>query len=441
MPIPINTYEAAWLFDGEDGWLVKDSENEGKFDVNPCAKYACKRLESDANKLAPPLVSREYAIRVVINSPTEWNRRGRISVRLAQKSTPFSEFDLSDAAAGIANWVCFALKKAMRSQGTGSGMIYLVDEPERHLHPLAQEEIARWIMEESRADTCTIIATHATPFLDLRSEDINLKPEDINLRSENVHYVMVMREENGQTVLEPMSEDVLGALEKHSLDLGLSPVAVMQLTRGWLFVEGEDDRQIFETLFNKELGAARIRVLPFRGARRAKATVENLELLRPFGLPLCVVLDNVRAAAIIEGRLPTEAKTEEEKVVEQLIKMRESGLDIEVYPFDYPDIVCALPELVIRALMSEEGLDPAQFKGWDDIVAKWKESGSKPSFKAYALQRLGFQKNQSVTDLIARGLELWDGAVPDRHPLAQTVKGIIAYTDERSRGGSVEASG
>ena len=421
--------------EGDDGWLVEESSGSGTYRISDRVMLRCDQLSERATALAPPFVRDKYKIYVVPNPPNTWHRRGRISIELSRRSNEAGVFDLSRASAGVSLWVFFAIRKAMRelesahsankpletgmaATGSASVDLYLIDEPEQHLHPLAQSEMAKWLIEEATEGTCTIIATHSAPFLNLGYED--------------VEYLMVVRE-GEETVVKRATGDVLGTLEMHSRELGLPPAAVLQLTRGWLFVEGEDDRRVLMTLFGKRLREAGIRVIPFQGARRAKATFENLELLGPFGLPTYVILDNVRAAAITDGKLPLRVKTEEEKVVEQLIEMRNAGRNIEVIPFPYPDIVCALPDQAVRDVLLDGHREPGKFTGWDRMVEEWRGVGGPKTgsdFKAYVLSTLGF-KRESISSFIGKGLKLWDGVVPDRHPLAGAVEKIIAQVSHK----------
>lgn len=64
---------------------------------------------------------------------------------------------------GIEIIITLLLLKALSTGAKNSSLIYLIDEPELHLHPKAQEALARILLEESK-DKQIIISTHS-PYL------------------------------------------------------------------------------------------------------------------------------------------------------------------------------------------------------------------------------------------------------------------------------------
>jgi hypothetical protein len=87
--------------------------------------------------------------------------------------------------------------------------LYVIDEPERHLHPLAQGDVARWVAalaQEAGADV--LVASHASPFL--------------NLPTTLAEYILVTRDEHRITRSVAVSADVIGRLDRVAEDAGLS---------------------------------------------------------------------------------------------------------------------------------------------------------------------------------------------------------------------------
>ena len=51
-----------------------------------------------------------------------------------------------------------------------SRTLYVFDEPERHLHPTAQDEAAQWVAALAEDDTAVVVATHSLSFLNLSAD-------------------------------------------------------------------------------------------------------------------------------------------------------------------------------------------------------------------------------------------------------------------------------
>ena len=83
--------------------------------------------------------------------------------------------------------------------------LYVIDEPERHLHPTAQADVAEWVAQlgaQQGADV--IVASHASSFL--------------NLPSALVEYILVYRDEERITRATTVTGDVIGLLDSIAED-------------------------------------------------------------------------------------------------------------------------------------------------------------------------------------------------------------------------------
>ena len=102
--------------------------------------------------------------------------------------------------------------------------LYLLDEPEAHLHPVAQREAAAWVVERARGGAEFVVATHAPSFL--------------NIRYEATSYVRVHRDAQGITRATAIDESAPGALREDARSAGYGSIAeLFQLTRAVLVVE------------------------------------------------------------------------------------------------------------------------------------------------------------------------------------------------------------
>src|ERR1019366_6719149 len=117
-------------------------------------------LAERANALAPPFVRHQATI---FFSPgafvSDGGREARVAVRfgLADESITV---DYEELGAGIRRWVGISLlmacseyevrgDEARRSAAIEPAVVFLIDEPELHLHPMAQRDAAEWFLERS----------------------------------------------------------------------------------------------------------------------------------------------------------------------------------------------------------------------------------------------------------------------------------------------------
>ena len=442
--------------------------SEGLTSLRPSMQQACTELAARVNELAPPFVSASYEIEIAPLFPDQWHACGwrHVAVRLRARSHSV-RFDLELASSGMAAWTGFALSEAIRlaeddlaermpaldgedarpafmdmeihlseddlaqrmpavgGQGARPALttIYVFDEPEAHLHPLAQEQAASWIAERVRAGAHVLLATHALPFLRLPLAD--------------VEYLKVTRSPEWQTTVERMGDDILGAVAESAEALGVPPVALIQLARAWLVVEGEHDRKIIEAFHGRELRGAGIRILPLRGAARAKASFLNLAALAPLGLPFFCLLDNTRAEAVKSGQINTDSMTEEERIAEQLLRLRaEKGVGVEILGLPYPDIICALPIGAVREVARENKGKPEAASSWSALIDQVEErrrgakaGGEKaPDFKRLVLDALGLV-GLGVDRLVDEALLSCKDRSSEPSELSRLVAELVARVD------------
>jgi len=404
--------------------------------LRPVINAQCQTLSDRINELAPKFVSDAYEIVLAPLHPDEWHACGdrRIAIRLRPHELD-RDFDLSVASSGITAWVISTASEALRlvedelaemarqpeSALLRPGLtVYVFDEPEAHLHPLAQEQAAVWIADRARAGAYVLLATHAVPFLQLPLED--------------VEYLRVTRAPDWETVIEPITGDILGAVGESAEALGLPPAALIQLTRAWLVVEGEHDRQILTAFYGRELRGAGIQILALRGAGRAKASFLNLDALGHLRIPFYCLLDNTRAMAVRAGRIDGASMSEEERIAEQLIRLSEhDGTRLEVYGLPFPDIICALPIEAVREVTRENGGNPESADSWDDLIFQHerhrheaRERGQRAlALKPFVLETLGLN-GWSADYLVAEALRVAGGQAPAASPMSRLVTEIIA---------------
>ena len=409
-----------------DAWGIRDGDS---YVLRESMAKACQGLSARITELAPPFVSASYAIRLVPLSPVDWSRAGghHVAVQLCTRDGARS-FNPELSSSGVAGWTSLALAEAVRMtqlelEPRSGPTIYVFDEPEAHLHPAAQKQAAAWVAERVRSGANMLLATHSVPFLDLPLAD--------------TEYFKVTRAADWTTQVTRISGDILGAVAEDAESMGLPPMALLQLTRAWLVVEGEHDRRILDAFFGRELQGAGIQLVPLRGAARAKASFLNLGALAPLGVPFCVLLDNARAAAVRAGQIPRHAMSEEEHIVAQLVRLeREEGIQLSVFGLPYPDIVCALPFEAVREVARENKGKPEAAASWSEFLGRYDElrRGAQerrekaPDFKRFVLEELGVV-GLGADRLVGETLAKCDGQQCASVELARLVSEIVARVD------------
>ena len=268
-----------------DPWF--DQESEG---LSPQLIEGCVRLSKLATRLAPGFVKRHYRVELQPLEPRWWdlNDGSRLRVALVPHhaepewdDSPLG-FGLDSVGAGLRIWALFAVYEAIRRSSSQDDRttLFLFDEPERHLHPVAQREAAAFIASIVAEGANVMVATHSPAFL--------------NEAIPHSRYVRLSRRD-GVTCASPLDPGRLMTFEENWADLGLSRADLIQLTRGALLVEGEHDRRVVESFFGENLAAAQIRILSLRGTDNALALIDA-QLLQQLEVPVFLMLDGTSFA-------------------------------------------------------------------------------------------------------------------------------------------------
>jgi hypothetical protein len=367
--LPRHDPASAVAFGFPDPWFVQ--AKDGTERLNPAVSELCAAISRRATEAAPGFVSDRYQIVVEALRPSQWwlteGRRVRLS--LAPRREGSQSFHLSVVGTGLAVWAAYAVEAALSVLG---GMqsesweprraLYLIDEPERHLHPTAQVEAAAFVARLAEEGSDVVVGTHSTAFIDVPSESAAL--------------VRVWRDADGTTRGEEISGELLDRLSDDLAAAGLTVGDLLQLTRGILLVEGRHDRLVVERLCATELAASRTVVMTLRGAHETLALLDA-DLLRRLGKPLCVMLDSTRAAFVANLRrgeitLDRNASAEERQLAKLAMLLEHDDQDlVRPIPFDAPDIICALPAEAIRVMHPGSG-----FISWTDVETTGEGSGA-----------------------------------------------------------------
>jgi AAA domain, putative AbiEii toxin, Type IV TA system len=410
-----------------DPWLQQSPEGTM---LHPGLRLLCGEVGATATELAPPFVKERLAIELTALEPGQWrpNQGRRVRLAIRERGTN-REHDLIVAGSGIALWSSLAVLEAIRSlqrpphkrqwpeeedvvhaPETGEEeeyfiaqadkiRVYLIDEPERHLHPIAQRQAATWIanLAQLPGAPSVVVATHSPAFL--------------NLPSETAQYIAIARRDQ-ETLAEVIDPEDILRLDSLARDLGIERSDLLQLVRRVLIVEGEHDKLVLERFFGRELAEARTRIVPIRGTKNTAGIVES-ETLAALGVPLVILFDDVHAAFIQGDR---EAETTEEKHLESVREMwrnRKSDQDLRLIPFPLPDIFAALPEEAVRAAVAKRrGKLPEG--GMESVYLRYRAADA-TNYKAFLAEQCAVSsKPEKLAALLLAILDEAHGANP--HP-------------------------
>ena len=376
----------------EEDWL--EPSGDGRYNTNRQVTTAAAALQHVLERgPIPAFVLEQGMPEIHIPTPELWAQHGRVMLGLRTASGRF--LDIRQSSAAVARWVNVLVMLAVDtwlhdqlhpSQALNwdaglpvvhtadrvvDGRVLVFDEPELHLHPVAQAQVADWLVNMQGSGTTVVAGTHS--------------PQIINAYSAEVTLVGTDRSE-GKTRLEDLTPAALRHLDEAASVLGADRAAWLQVTRGIVLVEGEHDVAVVNRFVGPHLQRLRVAVIPIRGHKNLAGTVIS-EFFGRMGVPVRVMLDDVRALAVL-GDPSVKLASSEERMVGQLIHQRGSFPNLDVVAYEDPDILCALPMEAVRRVWPD-----ARPLDWSDITASWRTRTDHTGFKPYALKRLGIKSD------------------------------------------------
>lgn len=163
-------------------------------------------------------------------------------------------------------------------------IVSFLDEPEVGLHRSAEAHTARALVEKAKDPRRVVIAaTHSPELLD----------------AADARVLEVKRDggQDGSSVVRELDLHDRTALE----DLGLMPSDLLRWPRVFLLVEGAHDEALLDAYFGGRLRAARVQVLPLRGASKLPGTIESRVLFDFTEAHVVALVDNQLPLAISEA--------------------------------------------------------------------------------------------------------------------------------------------
>ena len=403
------------------------------FAISPVTARVLEHLAACATGLLPAFVREEFALELEQTDQSQWHK-ARCSVRLVSESG--SSIAVDDAPAGVRTWSYAAIGFAaaqLKAGGwrgnhdffgafvwrPGQGrvsfggaevhfsmlfegvdpaslepdgqahvpLLYLLDEPEAHLHLSAQGDVVEVAARLSTSGAGALVATHSLAFLN-----------DRNARST---VITVTRRGDKTDLSEPSG---LTDLVHRAGDLGVPPSAFAQACRGVLAVEGINDLAMIRQYGGVDLDSHFVLVTVLQGSGGAPNLAE-LEFLHALGVPIVVLLDHIYRSNLIEALEGTRrAVSGEERYLQALhAALQDQRISAAVLPFAEVDIVCAVPAAEIEWALHQHGAGP--FCGWGEMKRQATEAWDRDrtKFKDSFLAVTGVEVNTVLRTLRESG--------------------------------------
>jgi AAA domain, putative AbiEii toxin, Type IV TA system len=357
-------------------------------------------IENEANRAAPSFLQDQGKIGVEILPVSIWGQEDR-RIRATFTGSDGEPRDLRVVGAGTARWAAAAVQLACRrlemshrvvTDPAGSGVsdlaavqdivlaarqeplsqtavrleqagapgVYIVDEPEAHLHPRAVASVRIWLEELARTATAVFAATHSPMLLDTDSPVAT--------------RVLVLPRYDG-TELQAMTGTMDESLAETADELGITKGDLLLMTRLVLFVEGLHDVIILSEWFGHELREAGIRVFPVHGGDNfqelavTKPGLVGNEIIGALGVRMAIIID--------------KSPTRVEPTANRMLREAEiAGRDVTAVSLSEEDILFYLDEEVCRE-------DAPRFPGWH--AARVAARGSKAKWKTWVQNEYGLK--------------------------------------------------
>jgi len=264
------------------------------------------------------------------------------------------------------------------------GILWLVDEPEAHLHPRAVASVAAWLEKRSIDSAGVVVASHHPAFVELLRDKTRL--------------VLAKRHASG-AALTAVGSDLRRELLSIADDVGLRPSDLLLLARMVLFVEGPHDQIVLQEFVSEELAINGVVVLPMHGAHHLLGLIES-ELVAALDIPFAVLTDRTDTR-----RKRDKGGSTEERAVHRLIReARAADRSIRAFGLRKADIVMYLSDSACRELAP-------MFPGWAAAEREWLSGAREAAFKVSVTKQYGLPLGRDEIRQLAAATRL-RGEVP-----------------------------
>lgn len=295
--------------------------------------------------------------------------------------------------------------------------LFVVDEPERHLHPRLQREAARWLSDTAAERAApALLATHSTAFLSLPVH-------------EGLTYVYCSRDSLDST-LRRFTLAELQDLDKVGEEMGFDRGELLATVAVFLVVEGRHDAEVLTRAFRSELADAHVAVVPMEGASQYTAVLDSQALWRYTSAKVAVATDKFTPERFEElmgddkqlAALRRSDAPEETKALAKLMgNARHQGKQIHLLGHAEDDLLDALDEDIVISLYE-------RYPGHAEARRLWSEEQQRDKLPA-ARKKIFYEQRFAIPNNVTTYQKLGDElAANNRRPaaLAQIVEAAKA---------------
>jgi hypothetical protein len=291
--------------------------------------------------------------------------------------------------------------------------LFVVDEPERHLHPRLQREAARWLSDTAAERAApALLATHSTAFLSLPVH-------------EGLTYVYCSRDGLDST-LRRFTLAELQDLDKVGEEMGFDRGELLATVAIFLVVEGRHDAEVLTRAFRSELADAHVAVVPMEGASQYTAVLDSQALWRYTSAKVAVATDKFTPERFEElmgddkqlAALRRSDAPEETKALAKLMgNARHQGKQIHLLGHAEDDLLDALDEDIVISVYE-------RYPGHAEARRLWSEEQQRDKLPA-ARKKIFYEQRFAIPNNVTTYQKLGDElAANNRRPaaLAQVVE-------------------
>lgn len=278
--------------------------------------------------------------------------------------------------------------------------LYLIDEPEQHLHPRLQRAATRWLAEAGTAGASQcVVVTHSPHYLRI--------PGRVAFA-----YLQALTDSDGspRSVIRVLTPESVAASDAVALEMGFDRGELLSAVALIVFVEGEADKEFLEGLYARRLHHAGIALVPIHGAVAAqkKGVVDSEMVLVWTAVQVAVLLDNLIEEdwAALEAdpeycrtQARKSSSTELQAMAAVLTRARDVGREIVPVGIPVPDIFDLLDEDVLTQRFPKYPGHQAARDAWAEASGK-----QKINWKAYYRDQFDIVVEPSLFGEIARAM-------------------------------------
>lgn len=311
-------------------------------------------------KDAPP-------IEPVLLSPKSWLYGRVLEWSAYDVDADLRPVELGRLSEAQQRWAAASIRQTLDHPSTPTHLI--LDEPEHALHATATKHLAQGLAElADSSGLLVLVASHAPGMLSYPGASL----------------LHVHRDQFGEVQLSRLSPSETSRMSEAADGLGLTTSDLLQLTRVFLYVEGEHDKAVLNELFGSDFDSAGVRILTMGGARKLATVTDSRFLFDYTNADVMVVVDNVDGPEFAEAwelakQEVAAGKNDKARALldrakgagsewEHLRMFANAAIDhggverLHVYGLSQPDIIYYLPSDDFVSGSSWEELSSAYFK-------------------------------------------------------------------------------